>query len=548
MSLPRRGIESVPEETAVIARAAFPKGNPYLQMRDEWGSMYTDDMFADLYPPDGQPAVRPWRLALVTIMQFAENLTDRQAADAVRDRIVWKYVLSLALTDAGFDFSVLSEFRQRLVEHEAGERLLDEMLEQFKAKGLLKARGKQRTDSTHILAAVRKLNQLELVHETLRHTLNELALAAPAWLKSWVPGEWFDRYSERTSNYVLPKAEIERQQWAERVGQDGLWVLAKVYQTEAVLWLAQLPAIEILRQVWVQNYYQHNGVVHLREPKNQPPSAQRITSPYDLDARCSTKRDTTWVGYKVHLTETCEPDTPNLITQVETRSSTESDNASVETIHRDLAEKGCLPDDHIVDPGYMSVELLMNARQDYGINLLGPIPNDNSWQAREGGYDSSQFIIDWDNHCAVCPQSKQSCSWSLAQARAHRPVVKIKFRQADCADCPVRSCCTRTTKAKRRTLTILAPQAHFEEQQSARNRQKTADFKERYATRAGVEGTISHAVFTLGARRSRYRGMAKAHLQHLATATAMNLMRVIAWLNDVPRSPTPQSHFARLAA
>ena len=110
MSLPRRGIEPVPEETAIIAHAAFPKGNPYLQMRDELGSIYTDDMFADLYPPDGQPAVRPWRLALVTMMQFAENLTDRQAADAVRDRIVWKYVLSLALNDAGFDFSVLTRF------------------------------------------------------------------------------------------------------------------------------------------------------------------------------------------------------------------------------------------------------------------------------------------------------------------------------------------------------------------------------------------------------------------------------------------------------
>ena len=192
---------------------------------------------------------------------------------------------------------------------------------QFKARGLLKARGKQRTDSTHVLAAVRNLNQLELVHETLRHALNELALAMPIWLKSWVPGDWFDRYSERTSNYLLPKAETERQRWAEMVGQDGLQVLEQVYQTEMSPWLAHLPAIEILRQVWMQNYYQDNGAVHLREPKDQPPSAQRITSPYDLDARCSTKRDTTWVGYKVHLTETCEPDTPNLITQVETRPS-----------------------------------------------------------------------------------------------------------------------------------------------------------------------------------------------------------------------------------
>src|SRR3990172_5194958 len=173
MSLPRRGIESVPEETAVIARAAFPKGNPYLQMRDKWGSMYTDDMFADLYPPDGQPAVRPWRLALVTIMQFSENLTDRQAAEAVRDRIAWKYALSLPLTDAGFDYSVLCEFRQRLLDHDAAQRLLDVMLQEFAERGWLKSRGKQRTDSTHILAAVRRLNQLELVHETLRYALNE---------------------------------------------------------------------------------------------------------------------------------------------------------------------------------------------------------------------------------------------------------------------------------------------------------------------------------------------------------------------------------------
>jgi transposase len=537
MSLPPRGIEPVPEETATVARAAFPKGHPYMQMRDELGSIYTDDMFADLYPKDGQPAVRPWRLALVTMMQFAENLTDRQAADAVRDRIAWKYALSLALTDAGFDFSVLSEFRQRLLAHEADQRLLDEMLQQFKARGLLKVRGKQRTDSTHVLAAVRNLNQLELVHETLRHALNELALAMPVWLKSWVPGDWFDRYSQRTSNYLLPKTETERQRWAEMVGQDGLWLLEQVYQAEVSPGLAKLPALVILRQVWMQNYYQDNGAIHLREPKDQPPSAQRITSPYDLEARYSSKRDTTWVGYKVHLTETCDPDTPNLITQVETRPSTESDNAPVETIHSDLAEKDCLPDAHIVDPGYMSVELLMNARQDY-----------NSWQAREGGYDSRRFTIDWDTQCATCPQGKQSCSWSLAQTRSQRPVVKIKFRQADCADCPVRSYCTRTTKAKRRTLTILAPQTHYEAQQSARKRQKTADFKEQHTVRAGVEGTISQAAFTLGARRSRYRGMAKTHLQHLATATAMNLMRVIAWLNDVPRSTTPQSHFARLAA
>jgi transposase len=127
-----------------------------------------------------------WRLALVTIMQFAENLTDRQAAEAVRDRIAWKYALSLPLTDAGFDYSVLCEFRQRLLDHDAAQQLLEVMLKLFAERGWLKSRGKQRSDSTHILAAIRQLNQLELVHETLRHALNELAVEASAWLRKRV--------------------------------------------------------------------------------------------------------------------------------------------------------------------------------------------------------------------------------------------------------------------------------------------------------------------------------------------------------------------------
>src|SRR5579859_3078219 len=155
MSLQAQPIPPIPETTAKIARRAFRKGNIYMQMRDLLGTFFTDDQFTDLYPSDGQPAYAPWRLALVSVMQFAENLSDRQAADSVRSRTDWKYVLSLELTDEGFDFSVLSEFRQRLLEQAAGERLLETMLEQFRQVGLLRAGGKQRTDSTYVLASVR---------------------------------------------------------------------------------------------------------------------------------------------------------------------------------------------------------------------------------------------------------------------------------------------------------------------------------------------------------------------------------------------------------
>src|SRR5262245_3575434 len=211
MSLSPASTFDVPEHTAEIAHAAFPKGNRYMQMRDTLGTLYMNAHFADLYPPVGQPAEAPWRLALVTIMQFAENLTDRQAAEAVRGRLDWKYALGLDLTDAGFDFSVLSEFRTRLIAGGAEERLLTHTLALLIERGLLKGRGTQRTDSTHIVAAVRDLNRLELVGETLHHALNVLAQEAPAWVRVQVTAEWFLRYGQRFSDYQLPKGKHNRQ-------------------------------------------------------------------------------------------------------------------------------------------------------------------------------------------------------------------------------------------------------------------------------------------------------------------------------------------------
>jgi transposase len=198
-----------------------------MQMRDELGTMYRNDQFADLYPTVGQPAEAPWRLALVTILQFAENLTDRQAADAVRGRIDWKYALGLELTDAGFDFSVLSEFRTRLIAGGAEEQLLTQMLALLVDRGLLKARGTQRTDSTHIVAAVRELNRLEIVGETRHHALNVLAQVAPAWLQDQVSAEWFLRYGQRFSDYRLPKEPNDRQTLAVTIGRDGYYLLTQ---------------------------------------------------------------------------------------------------------------------------------------------------------------------------------------------------------------------------------------------------------------------------------------------------------------------------------
>jgi len=218
-------IQPVPEATARVARAAFRKGDPLLELRDELGAIFADADFADLFPGLGQPGLPPWRLALVTLLQFRENLPDRQAADAVRARIDWKYLLDLELTDPGFDHSVLCEFRSRLLAGGAEERLSGKLLEACQARGLLKARGRQRTDSTRVLASIRALNRLELVGETLRASLNELATVAPDWLRGVAPKDWYGRYAHRVEDGRLPRAEAEREAYARTVGEDGFALL-----------------------------------------------------------------------------------------------------------------------------------------------------------------------------------------------------------------------------------------------------------------------------------------------------------------------------------
>lgn len=208
MSLKPSLIEAIPSETIRVARAAFPKGNLYISIREELGTLFEDADFTTLYPRRGQPAFAPWRLALITVMQFLENLSDRQTADAVRSRIDWKYALSLELTDAGFDYSVLSGFRERLLDNERQSLLFDRVIELLRDKKLFKERGKQRTDSTHVLAAIRVMNRLELVSETMRAALNELATAASLWLTAAAHPEWFTRL--RRENRRCPVAARQR--------------------------------------------------------------------------------------------------------------------------------------------------------------------------------------------------------------------------------------------------------------------------------------------------------------------------------------------------
>jgi transposase len=547
MSLQPQIVYLVPEDTARIARAAFPKGNVYMRMRDSLGMIYDDPTFAKLFPPQGRPAESPFRLALTLVMQFAENLSDAQAADAVRGRLDWKYALGLDLTDPGFDASVLSEFRSRLIAGGMEQVLLDTMLTLFRDQGLLKPRGKQRTDSTHVLAAIHALNRLECVGETLRHALNSLAVVAPAWLRTQVTPDWFDRYGSRVDNYRLPKTDTERQALAEVIGVDGFQLLRAIFHPETPPWLREVPAVDILRQVWMQQFYAPERQVRWRVAEDLPPGAVLINSPYDPEARFSVKRDITWTGYKAHVTETCDPDSPHLIVNIATTLATTGDVETTEGIHAALAAKDLLPSEHIVDAGYIDAELLVTSGPDYGIELCGPVHEDNSWQAAaQQGFDAGRFAIDWEAQTVTCPQGTHSKGWKPTHDRHGNPVVYITFAREDCLACPVRTACTRS-KTSGRSLTVR-PQVQHEAIQAARAHQKTPEFKQAYAVRAGVEGTLSQGVALSGLRRSRYIGCARTHLQHIITAAALNLVRVMDWLAEVPRAGTRTSRFAALAA
>jgi transposase len=545
MSLRPEEIPPIPEETHRVAEAAFPRGNIYMRMRDELGAIYNDQLFVSLFPARGQPAEAPWRLALITVMQFAEGLSDRQAAEAVRSRIDWKYALSLELADPGFNHTVLSEFRTRLVAGHAEQLLLETLLARVRECGLLKVRGRQRTDSTHVLAAIRVLNRLELVGETMRHALNSLAVIVPDWLRAQVPAEWFDRYSSRIENYHLPNTAAAREALAATIGTDGQRLLQAVDAATDRPWLQEVPGVQTLRQVWSEQYTDPPGPLRWREGKDRAPSAERIASPYDPEARYSTKREVQWVGYKVHLTETCDEGQPHLVTQVITTPATTPDCVMGPTIHRDLAQRDLLPGTHLLDSGYVDAELLVTAQTQHQIDVVGPAFGSYSRQRRAGqGYDLSAFVLDWEAQQARCPQGQTSVKWTPGRDVSGDPVVRIRFDTATCRACPDRRACTWAKDAPRQ-LTVR-PQAQHEAIQAARQRQETPEFKAQYAQRAGVEGTHSQGIRRCGLRRARYMGLAKTHLQHLITAVALNAVRLGEWWLGTPQAKTRCSPFTAL--
>ncbi|MFE7311455.1 transposase, partial [Streptomyces sp. NPDC057546] len=277
-----------------------------MRVRDRLAEVFADEPFAEAFGVRGAPGLSPGVLSLVTVLQFAEDLTDRQAAAMAVRAIDWKYALGAELTDTGFDASVLSRFRARLAGHGMERVIFDRLLEHCKDEGLVAAGGKQRTDSTHVISAVRDLNRLELAGESVRAALEALAVAAPAWLAGQVDvAEFAHRYGPRVDGWRMPSSQTKRDRLAQVFGQDALALCRAAWALDAPGWIREIESLRLLRQVLVQTYYLHTDtrgreVIRKRDAGDEgvPPGQLRLASPYDPDARWAAKgEDLFWMGY-----------------------------------------------------------------------------------------------------------------------------------------------------------------------------------------------------------------------------------------------------------
>lgn len=547
MSLHTRGFEPIPEWTSRLAKASFPKGTLAMRLRDALGMIYEEEDFADLFAKRGRDAYDPRRLALVLVLQALENLSDLQAADMVRGRLDWKYALGLAPDDAGFDASLLTYFRERLVQAGAQERVLEPILRVCHEQGLLKEAGKQRLDSTMVLANARRLSSLESVGEAMRMVLNAWADSEPEWLLGVVSEDWFDRYTHRFELARFPKEKSQQELLKEQVGTDA-WVLLQAARSpQAPQAVQEDGLLDLLEGIWNQHFERREGKIHWRDGPSLC-NGERIVNPYEPEAREARKRDKDWLGYKVHVMESCEEqEAVHLVLHVAVSEATQADGEMMNQL--EPAEGSVVPrvQELYVDSGYVTGEGLVFWGR-VGIQVTGPVLPDTSWQAR-GGYGREQFAVDWATHEVRCPQGQRSQAWIAHSDPRGYGTIQVRFAARTCEGCAVKTACTKRASGGR-TLTLHGREEVEAALQQRRREQQTPAFQQRYARRAGVEGTIAQAV-SLGMRHARYVGKDKTLLQANAIAAAINFARLDACFVRTqaglpPRRKRAPSPFARL--
>lgn len=527
MSLPDLPAQRTLFDAAWLAQSLFDPSDRYrlfrahvlpvlLRVRDRLAALYCKD--------NGRPAVEPYVLMGVSVLQFLERMPDARAAEAARLNLGWKYALDLPVDWAGFHATVLVYFRKRLVSGGQERALFDEVLNALEQAGLTRKHGAMRLDSSHVLACVARMGRLERTRQTLRLALEavgaEPGADAPASWKTW-----YERYVE--SEPDLRRATAEQMvDKLRQCGEDLRDVLAWAERQDA--WKDR-PPVKLARRVFDQQFEVVEGVV-----RSRPEEASGIVqNPHDPDAQWAAKdqaKSKTWVGYKVQVMETA-PDVPRekkglpteqFITEVTTTEAIGSDIAgqrrALEALHVHRNDK---PSVLYVDAGYVTDDTLADAREG-GYELVGPA---RPSPTHKTDLPSDRFDVSIAERKAICPGGHVSRQCSLIHDQ-HKATRYYRFEWAAlCDTCPLQSACTRSRTGRR----ALVVGVHHDLLQQRRREMRTEDFKKRFKRRAAIEGTISE-LMRAGMRRARYRGLAKVRLANYLMAAAVNINR---WLRKV---------------
>ncbi len=516
MSIQKHLNRDIPDSTRQIGQMLFEPNNIYRQIGDRFDEIFPDEeTFRPMYARGGRGAEPPLLMALVTVFQMMEKVPDRQATEWVVSRLDWKYALHLPLEYKGFHFTDLLAFRKRLLQHQQERILFDQLLGRLKELGLLKAGGKVRTDSTHVLALMERLSRMELVTESLRVATLAIQEAAPEWAAKHLPSAFLETYSKRQSQYGLSDTQIQAK-WIQ-AGRDGIWLLSQIDAASPAA-VRNLSQVILLRKVLQQQF---------PDGPDNPPGAKRqagggvIESPHEPEARFAKKRDKNWQGYKLQVTETCDPNQPHLFIDLEAGEAQANDATQLPAIQQRLVEQQLTPTEQYVDQGYMSAQLLEESRKQ-GIELMG-LPQDIKQSPKQ--FRQDQFQIDEQAKQATCPAGHTNQSWSeVHQEGWPDPKVVIRFAGKLCQACPFVGQCTINSKGRSLEL-------HPFRRTLAEHRQLAQEpaYRKKLSLRAGIEGAISELVRSYRLRYARYRSLAKMRLQAYFTAVAANLKRLGRW-------------------
>lgn len=506
--------------------------------------MFEELDLESLYPDQGQWGVHPRRALALLLLQAFEGLTDQQAAEQTEINIGWKYNLFEHIDFDGYDDSLFSRIRLRFEQMEDLQQLLDAQLKIWREKGLLNT-SKQRVDSTMILARARMLSRLELIFDSVRHAIEELTEVDQEWLLSVAQSHWLERYyKDRPFNYRFPKSDAAREELAKGAREDGEHILAVIEKAEKAKrdQFEALESIVTLKRV-LEEHFNPPGSKNagkLKDKKTLKPSAERIHTPYEPDAKVAKKNGVISFGYKVHSTETCVDDSPNLITDIRTEPATRSDALALEPIVEDLVRRDLKPEKLLFDGGYINYSALTRLSKLHGIKALTRVLDGKSWQSRENkGFSNIEFHVDWGKEVVTCPAAIKSNRW---KTKADGD-IEVYFPKESCGSCKFKTSCTT---AKQRIIRLKSREV-WETIRDLNEYHNTDEARREYSLRAGAEGTQSQLIGVAG-RRSRVYGLKKTSLRLMLAGLVVNFCRILSWEKTKKKRKSPQGRYERALA